>query len=165
MVTFTVAHVVVGALTLAGTVVAAVVAHRLLLAPQSVVCDGTGAQEAADCAMSTARTIPAAETSRPMLYLALTKPDVSFLVVMTTLAGFYLGSRGALDWLLMAHTVFGTTLVAAGTSALNHFIERGTDAHMRRTAMRPLPSGQLSASRSVAFGLVIGRHRRWFISR
>lgn len=105
--------------------------------------------------MSTVRTIPAAATSRPMLYLALTKPDVSFLVVMTTLAGFYLGSRGVLDWLLMAHTVFGTTLVAAGTSALNHFIERGTDAHMRRTAMRPLPSGQLSAREAQAFGLVL----------
>ncbi len=39
--------------------------------------------------MSTARTLPAAKTSRPILYLALTKPDVSFLVVMTTLAGFY----------------------------------------------------------------------------
>jgi protoheme IX farnesyltransferase len=105
--------------------------------------------------MSTARTLPAAETSRPMLYLALTKPDVSFLVVMTTLAGFYLGSRGALDWLLMAHTVFATTLVAAGTSALNHFIERDTDAHMRRTAMRPLPSGQLSAREAQTFGLIL----------
>src|ERR1700746_3954286 len=86
----------------------------------------------------------ASEAGRPALYLALTKPDVSFLVVMTTVAGYAWGTRGPLDWLRMAHTVFGTTLIAAGTSALNHYFERDTDALMRRTASRPLPSGQLS---------------------
>ena len=77
------------------------------------------------------------ETSHSALYLALTKPDVSFLVVMTTVAGYALGTRGPLDWMRMAHTVFGTTLIAAGTSALNHYFERDTDALMRRTASRP----------------------------
>src|SRR5580658_6410675 len=83
------------------------------------------------------------EANRPVLYLALTKPDVSFLVVMTTVAGYSLGTIGPLDWLRMVHTVFGTTLIAAGTSALNHYFERDSDALMRRTASRPLPSGQL----------------------
>jgi len=92
----------------------------------------------------TASAAEASEASRPALYLALTKPDVSFLVVMTTVAGYALGTRGPLDWLRMAHTVFGTTLIAAGTSALNHYFERDTDALMRRTASRPLPSGQLN---------------------
>jgi protoheme IX farnesyltransferase len=99
------------------------------------------------------------EVSRPALYLALTKPDVSFLVVMTTVAGYALGTVGPLDWLRMAHTVFGTTLIAAGTSALNHYIERDTDALMRRTASRPLPSGQLQSKEALAFGvslLIIG---------
>ena len=73
--------------------------------------------------MSTARAIPATSTlSRPAAYYSLTKPDVSFLVVLTTLGGYALGSRGPMDWLRMAHTVFGTLLVAAGTSALNHYI-------------------------------------------
>jgi protoheme IX farnesyltransferase len=101
----------------------------------------------------------AAEPSRPALFLALTKPDVSFLVVMTTAAGYALGTEGPLDWLRMAHTVFGTILIAAGTSALNHYIERGTDALMRRTASRPLPSGQLQPREALLFGaslLVIG---------
>ena len=93
------------------------------------------------------------EASRPALYLALTKPDVSFLVVMTTVAGYALGTRGPLDWLRMMHTVFGTTLIAAGTSALNHYFERDTDALMRRTASRPLPSGQLSPREAFLFGL------------
>src|ERR1035441_8627503 len=93
-------------------------------------------------AMETTRAVES-ESSRPALYLALTKPDVSFLVVMTTVSGYALGTRGPLDWLRMTHTVFGTTLIAAGTSALNHYFERDTDAQMRRTASRPLPSGQL----------------------
>ncbi|HUK30732.1 MAG TPA: heme o synthase [Candidatus Acidoferrum sp.] len=109
--------------------------------------------------MGAARTIPAApasaRTSRAMLYLALTKPDVSFLVVMTTLAGFYLGSRGTVDWLKMAQTVLGTTLVAAGTSALNHYVERVSDAFMRRTATRPLPSGQLRPLEAALFGATL----------
>src|SRR5215469_3123306 len=95
----------------------------------------------------------AAEASRPALYLALTKPDVSFLVVMTTVAGYALGTRGPLDWLRMAHTVFGTTLIAAGTSALNHYFERDTDALMRRTALRPLPSGQISPRQALWFAI------------
>jgi protoheme IX farnesyltransferase len=99
------------------------------------------------------RTIPAARTSRAMAYIALTKPDVSFLVVLTTLAGFYLGSRGAVDWLRMVQTVLGTTFVAAGTSALNHYVERASDAFMRRTAMRPLPSGQLRPIEALLFGI------------
>lgn len=93
------------------------------------------------------------EASRPALYLALTKPDVSFLVVMTTVAGYALGTHGPLDWMRMAHTVFGTTLIAAGTSALNHYFERDTDALMRRTASRPLPSGQLNPREAFLFGV------------
>ncbi len=103
--------------------------------------------------MSAARAIPvAANSSRAAAYVSLTKPDVSFLVVMTTLAGYYLGSRGPLDWARMLHTVFGTTLVAAGTSALNHYIERASDAFMRRTASRPLPTGQLRPRDAAIFG-------------
>ena len=90
----------------------------------------------------------AAAIALAMAYLALTKPDVSFLVVLTTLAGYALGTVGPLDWLRMAQTVFGTTLVAAGTSALNHYLERDSDARMRRTASRPLPSGVLRSRRS-----------------
>ena len=96
-----------------------------------------------------------AEASRPALYLALTKPDVSFLVVMTTVAGYALGTHGPLDWMKMAHTVFGTTLIAAGTSALNHYFERDTDALMRRTSSRPLPSGQMKPGEAFLFGMTL----------
>lgn len=96
-----------------------------------------------------------ATSSAPALYLALTKPDVSFLVVMTTASGYALGTRGPLDWLAMGHTVFATTLIAAGTSALNHYIERASDARMRRTASRPLPSGQLQPREALWFGAAL----------
>lgn len=103
--------------------------------------------------MSTTRNVLLPAVARPWLYLALTKPDVSFLVVLTTAAGYYLGSRGPLDLLRLGHTVFGTTLIAAGTSALNHYLERATDARMRRTASRPLPSGQLQPAEALWFGV------------
>lgn len=103
----------------------------------------------------TTRAIPVAVPSRSLAYLALTKPDVSFLVVLTTLAGYVLGSAGPLDWLRMAQTVAGTTFVAAGTSALNHYFERDSDARMRRTASRPLPSGALAPSEALWFGGVL----------
>jgi len=99
------------------------------------------------------RAIPVAAPSRTMAYVALTKPDVSFLVVLTTLAGYALGAVGPLDWLRMAQTVIGTTLVAAGTSALNHYIERDSDARMRRTASRPLPTGTLAPAQALWFGV------------
>jgi heme o synthase len=92
-------------------------------------------------------------------YVVLTKPDVTFLVVITTVAGFYLGSRGPLDWLLLLHTLCGTMLVAGGTAALNQYVERDMDAMMRRTALRPLPTGQLQPREVLVFGfgaIVIG---------
>src|SRR5580765_4472945 len=101
----------------------------------------------------TTRAIPVATTSRSMAYLALTKPDVSFLVVLTTLAGYALGTVGPLDWFRMAQTVIGTTLVAAGTCALNQYFERDSDARMRRTAPRPLPSGALAPAEALWFGV------------
>jgi protoheme IX farnesyltransferase len=105
--------------------------------------------------MSTTPVVAARPMTRSMAYVSLTKPDVSFLVVITTLAGYVLGSSGPLDWSRMANTVFATTLVAAGTSALNHYIERDSDARMRRTAARPLPTGVLSPRAALWFGITL----------
>lgn len=105
--------------------------------------------------MSTARTTEITLASRANAYVALTKPDVSFLVLMTTAAGFYMGSRGAVDWLHLIQTVFATLLIAAGTATLNHYIERDSDRYMRRTASRPLPSGQLQPREALWFGVIL----------
>jgi heme o synthase len=105
--------------------------------------------------MSTVRTTEITLASRANAYVALTKPDVSFLVLMTTAAGFYMGSRGAVDWLHLIQTVFATLLIAAGTATLNHYIERDSDRYMRRTASRPLPSGQLQPQEALWFGVIL----------
>jgi heme o synthase len=106
--------------------------------------------------MSTARTTPLAQTgSKLSAYIALTKPDVSFLVLMTTGAGYYMGARGPISWLHMTHVIFATMMIAAGTAALNHYIERDSDRFMRRTASRPLPTGQLSPREALAFGVTL----------
>ena len=93
--------------------------------------------------------------SRSWAYLLLTKPDVTFLVVMTTAAGFYLAARGPLDVIAMFNAVLGTSLVAAGTAALNHFLERSSDSKMRRTCGRPLPLGVLHSSEALVFGAAL----------
>jgi heme o synthase len=105
--------------------------------------------------MSTLRSTELTLTSRANAYVALTKPDVSFLVLVTTAAGYYMGARGPVSWLHLIQTVFATMLIAAGTATLNHYIERDTDRHMRRTASRPLPSGQLQPSHALWFGVAL----------
>jgi len=105
--------------------------------------------------MSTARTAVLTLSSRANAYVALTKPDVSFLVLMTTAAGYYMGVRGPVNWLHMVHVVFATMLIAAGTAALNHYIERESDRYMRRTASRPLPSGILQPREALTFGIIL----------
>src|SRR6266481_5993628 len=80
-------------------------------------------------------------------YWALTKPEVNFLILITTGVGFYLGCRNGarpLSFLAMFNTLLGTLLVASGTGALNQYIERKFDAQMRRTARRPAAAGRLT---------------------
>jgi protoheme IX farnesyltransferase len=88
-------------------------------------------------------------------YYTLTKPEVNLLILMTTSAGFYLGSDGPLKASRLASTLLGTLLVASGTATLNQLMERRYDAQMRRTASRPLVSGRLSAREALWFGLLL----------
>src|SRR6266403_1802446 len=115
---------------------------------------GEGA-DAGGCPMSTLRTAELTLASRANAYVALTKPDVSFLVLITTAAGYYMGARGPVAWLHLIHTVFGTMLIAGGTAALNHYVERDSDRLMRRTASRPLPSGVLKPPQALAYGVAL----------
>lgn len=73
----------------------------------------------------------------------LTKPGVTFMVIISTLGGFYLGSSNSIDFVLLFNALLGTWLVAGGTNALNQLIERKNDAQMKRTQKRPLPAGRL----------------------
>jgi protoheme IX farnesyltransferase len=102
--------------------------------------------------VSTTTAALPATYSRAWGYVSLTKPDVTFLVLITTSAGYYMGSAGPLNWLGMVHAVLGTALIGAGTSALNHYLERDQDAVMRRTAQRPLPAAVLLPRQALLFG-------------
>ena len=86
-------------------------------------------------------------------YYTLTKPEVNLLILMTTSAGYYLGSQGPLRVGRLLFTLVGTLLVASGTATLNQWMERRYDAQMRRTANRPLVSGRLSSREACWFGL------------
>src|SRR6266704_2624514 len=91
-------------------------------------------------------------------YWALTKPEVNFLIVVTTFAGFYLGCTAQwrdFPFWLSINAVLGTLLVASGTGTLNQYIERRFDAQMRRTARRPLAAGRLEPSAALRFGILL----------
>lgn len=87
--------------------------------------------------------------------MELTKPRITFLVLITTLVGFYMGSRDGLNFLLLFHTIVGTGLVAGGASALNQYFERDLDARMVRTRNRPLPDGRLLPNDALIFSSLI----------
>jgi protoheme IX farnesyltransferase len=88
-------------------------------------------------------------------YVALTKPRLNLLVVVTSAGGYYLGVPGRLDLLGMASASAGTALVAGGAAALNQFAERTTDGLMERTRSRPLPSGRVAPEDARTFGVVL----------
>jgi protoheme IX farnesyltransferase len=88
-------------------------------------------------------------------YIALTKPRITWLILMSTGVGYFFGARGGWHWLTLLHTIIGTGLIASGTAALNQWYERAADAKMKRTQMRPLPSGRLSATNALVFAILI----------
>jgi protoheme IX farnesyltransferase len=88
-------------------------------------------------------------------FVALTKPRVNLLVLVTTVIGFHLGNRSGTDLLLLINTVVGTFLVASGAAAFNQVIERDVDARMRRTMTRPLPDGRLTVLDAALFAAAL----------
>lgn len=95
---------------------------------------------------------PVIQQSRVKDFISLTKPEVLFLVLITTGLGCVMASD-SLNLLVMFHALIGTALVASGTAALNHYLEREHDARMHRTARRPLPSGRLKPEEVLRFGM------------
>jgi len=90
-------------------------------------------------------------------YAELTKLRVTTLIVMTAWCGYFFGAHKAgvawLSWGLF-HALLGIALVSSGTATLNEVMEYDVDAHMRRTAMRPLPTGRMSLLHATIVGLL-----------
>jgi len=89
-------------------------------------------------------------------YIELTKPRLTTLSVLTTLAGYYIGANGAMDATVLVHTLLGAFMVGGGCGALNMYMEHEQDARMRRTAQRPIPAGRLTPMEVLIFGLIVG---------
>ncbi len=89
-------------------------------------------------------------------FYELTKPRLNFLVVVTTMVGFFMATGDHVQWWLMLNTILGTALTAAGAGALNMYVERNHDALMARTANRPLPAGRVSPLEALVYGAVLG---------
>lgn len=86
-------------------------------------------------------------------FAELTKPRIAVMLVLTAAAGFYLGTKGSFDIALFANAMVGIALLAFGVATLNQYIERRTDALMERTAKRPLPTGRITPTEALLFGL------------
>ncbi|HET6381449.1 MAG TPA: heme o synthase [candidate division Zixibacteria bacterium] len=96
---------------------------------------------------------PAMQTFRA--YLALTKPRIIELLLVTTVPSMVLAQRGLPDpWLVLA-VVFGGSLAAGGANAINQFVDRDIDDVMRRTRHRPLPRHAIAPQNALRFGIAL----------
>lgn len=99
-----------------------------------------------------------APSSAPHLaraYYELTKPGIALSVMLTTGASFYVAAKGRPDLGALIHALGGVGLATGGALALNQFVERDLDARMKRTRLRPIPSGRVAPGSALAFGLAL----------
>jgi len=101
--------------------------------------------------------MPRAEADQGLVsdLMVLTKARLSFLVVITTFVGFCMASGPRLDWVVLLHAVFGTTLAAAAAAVLNQYVEAPVDRLMERTRYRPLPAGRMRPATALMLGLAL----------
>ena len=104
----------------------------------------TGSAAVSRSAQSTARA-----------YVALTKPRIISLLILTALGGMFLASEGAPDALLALVVLGGGALAAGGANALNHYLDRDIDGLMKRTASRPVVSGTVPPLHAMRFGIAL----------
>ena len=155
-------HVGLGALVWGGTVALAVAAYLevRVAAPAGARVETGGADAGAGDREAAHRHETVGETIRA--YVALTKPRIIELLLVTTVPAMVLATRevpgmplGNWAWLTFWTLVCGT-LAAGSANAINQYLERDIDAHMARTRRRPLPANQVTPERAVVFGIVLG---------
>jgi len=98
---------------------------------------------------------PSPATSQLGAFFELTKPRITFLILVSTALGFYLGSQGKINSNQFALTIIGTFLLSGGAGAINHFVEKDLDKLMDRTQSRPIPAGIISGKNALFFGVSI----------
>lgn len=98
-------------------------------------------------------SVSAKERGKLSAYIELTKPRIAFLLVLTSAAGFYLASGEVFNTYLFIHSMVSISLLAFGVATLNQWMERAIDPLMERTADRPLPSGRVTPTEALIFGV------------
>ncbi len=143
---FVVPHLAVGA-ALWATMVLLYLAIRRLPMPEAVP-GGSGTESLIEPRASTAG-------SSVRAYIALTKPRIIELLLVTTIPTMVLAQQGVPSVWLMAAVMIGGSLAAGGANAINMYIDRDIDDVMRRTRNRPLPRHAVVPGRALAFGLIL----------
>ena len=94
--------------------------------------------------------------NRIAIYYELVKPRISVMVLVTVSIGYFLASKSVISITGLIHALIGIALVAVASNTLNQWLERDTDSLMKRTENRPLPSGRLTPTEVLLFGLFSG---------
>ena len=101
------------------------------------------------------KRVPPKANSLPAAYFELTKPNITFLILISTALGYYLGADGIDNWSKLLITLIGSGLVSSGAGALNHYAEQESDQRMNRTKSRPIPIGMILPNHAMFFGIMI----------
>jgi len=119
--------------------------------------DSAGTSDPADTNSADAIVSGSAGARRSIAaYIALTKPRIIELLLVTTVPAMFLAERGVPSpWLVLA-TMIGGTLSAASANTINCYLDRDIDERMRRTSRRPLPAHKVAPERALVFGLILG---------
>jgi protoheme IX farnesyltransferase len=89
-------------------------------------------------------------------YILLMKPELTLLSVLTAVGSAFLALHGSKQYSLLVHTFIGTILVGSAAGVLNQYIERRSDAMMKRTEHRPIPAGRIPSAKALLLGIVLG---------
>ena len=101
------------------------------------------------------KKFPKKATSKSQAYFELTKPGITFLILVSTALGYFLGGAGTFNYYHFMLTLLGSGLVSSGSGVLNHYAELESDRLMHRTRYRPLPTGIILEKQAIIFGLFL----------
>ena len=88
-------------------------------------------------------------------YYELTKPSITFMILVSTALGYFMGGNGISNYQHFILTLLGSCLISSGSGALNHFAESESDKIMYRTNLRPIPAGIILPENAMIFGVAL----------